>query len=83
MMFVNQLTEEVQRKQSEYQKCLESYKQMRAKFEENYLKCKLDFFYTTKLMSIHIAFLIVFSGSCNVKGMPTKLYKGDEEDGGG
>ncbi|XP_045535385.1 tyrosine-protein kinase Fer isoform X3 [Papilio machaon] len=34
-----QLTEEVQRKQSEYQKCLESYKQMRAKFEENYLKC--------------------------------------------
>ncbi|CAK1587076.1 unnamed protein product [Parnassius mnemosyne] len=35
-----QLTEEVQRKQSEYQKCLESYKQMRAKFEENYLKCK-------------------------------------------
>lgn len=27
------------RKQSEYQKCLESYKQMRAKFEENYLKC--------------------------------------------
>ncbi|XP_028161880.1 tyrosine-protein kinase Fer isoform X4 [Ostrinia nubilalis] len=35
-----QLSEEVQRKQSEYQKCLESYKQMRAKFEENYLKCK-------------------------------------------
>ncbi|XP_013161656.1 PREDICTED: tyrosine-protein kinase Fps85D isoform X3 [Papilio xuthus] len=35
-----QLTEEVQRKQSDYQKCLESYKQMRAKFEENYLKCK-------------------------------------------
>ncbi|CAG9579903.1 unnamed protein product [Danaus chrysippus] len=34
-----QLSEEVQRKQSEYQKCLESYKQMRAKFEENYLKC--------------------------------------------
>ncbi|XP_013161655.1 PREDICTED: tyrosine-protein kinase Fps85D isoform X2 [Papilio xuthus] len=34
-----QLTEEVQRKQSDYQKCLESYKQMRAKFEENYLKC--------------------------------------------
>ncbi|CAF4820434.1 unnamed protein product [Pieris macdunnoughi] len=36
---VPQLSEEVQRKQSEYQKCLESYKQMRAKFEENYLKC--------------------------------------------
>ncbi|XP_047997023.1 tyrosine-protein kinase Fer isoform X4 [Leguminivora glycinivorella] len=35
-----QLSEEVTRKQSEYQKCLESYKQMRAKFEENYLKCK-------------------------------------------
>ncbi|XP_072929315.1 tyrosine-protein kinase Fer isoform X3 [Epargyreus clarus] len=35
-----QLSEEVQRKQSEYQKCLESYKQMRTKFEENYLKCK-------------------------------------------
>ncbi|CAH2981717.1 unnamed protein product [Chilo suppressalis] len=34
-----QLSEEVQRKQSEYQKCLESYKQMRTKFEENYLKC--------------------------------------------
>ncbi|XP_047997006.1 tyrosine-protein kinase Fer isoform X2 [Leguminivora glycinivorella] len=34
-----QLSEEVTRKQSEYQKCLESYKQMRAKFEENYLKC--------------------------------------------
>ncbi|XP_047026169.1 tyrosine-protein kinase Fer isoform X2 [Helicoverpa zea] len=34
-----QLSEEVSRKQSEYQKCLESYKQMRAKFEENYLKC--------------------------------------------
>ncbi|CAG9787334.1 unnamed protein product [Diatraea saccharalis] len=34
------LSEEVQRKQSEYQKCLESYKQMRTKFEENYLKCK-------------------------------------------
>ncbi|CAB3235446.1 unnamed protein product [Arctia plantaginis] len=33
------LSEEVQRKQSEYQKCLESYKQMRTKFEENYLKC--------------------------------------------
>lgn len=37
----SQLSEEVQRKQSEYQKCLESYKQMRAKFEENYLKCKI------------------------------------------
>lgn len=34
-----QLSEEVARKQSEYQKCLESYKQMRTKFEENYLKC--------------------------------------------
>ncbi|KAJ0177696.1 hypothetical protein K1T71_006569 [Dendrolimus kikuchii] len=34
-----QLSEEVTRKQSEYQKCLESYKQMRTKFEENYLKC--------------------------------------------
>ncbi|KOB67757.1 Tyrosine-protein kinase Fps85D, partial [Operophtera brumata] len=33
------LSEEVTRKQSEYQKCLESYKQMRTKFEENYLKC--------------------------------------------
>ncbi|XP_060801957.1 tyrosine-protein kinase Fer isoform X1 [Amyelois transitella] len=36
----SQLSEEVTRKQSEYQKCLESYKQMRTKFEENYLKCK-------------------------------------------
>ncbi|XP_053605755.1 tyrosine-protein kinase Fer isoform X2 [Plodia interpunctella] len=35
----SQLSEEVTRKQSEYQKCLESYKQMRTKFEENYLKC--------------------------------------------
>ncbi|VVC94469.1 unnamed protein product [Leptidea sinapis] len=38
----NLLSEEVQRKQSEYQKCLESYKQMRAKFEENYLKCEYE-----------------------------------------
>ncbi|CAG9133520.1 unnamed protein product [Plutella xylostella] len=37
-----QLSEEVSRKQSEYQKCLESYKQMRAKFEENYLKFEIQ-----------------------------------------
>lgn len=35
-----QLSDEVTKKQAEYQKNLELYKQMRTKFEEHYIKCK-------------------------------------------
>lgn len=35
-----QLTEDVARKKSEYQKHLEYYKLLRTRFEEHYIKCK-------------------------------------------
>lgn len=39
MSFV-QLTDDVARKKTEYQKSLEVYKLMRSRFEEHYVKCK-------------------------------------------
>lgn len=38
-----QLSEDVARKKSEYQKYLELYKLMRSRFEEHYVKCKFLF----------------------------------------
>jgi len=38
--FTFQLTEDVARKKTEYQKYLELYKLMRSRFEEHYVKCK-------------------------------------------
>jgi hypothetical protein len=35
-----QLTDDVARKKTEYQKYLELYKLMRSRFEEHYVKCK-------------------------------------------
>jgi hypothetical protein len=39
-LFIFQLTEDVARKKTEYQKYLELYKLMRSRFEEHYVKCK-------------------------------------------
>jgi hypothetical protein len=39
-LFIFQLTDDVARKKTEYQKYLELYKLMRSRFEEHYVKCK-------------------------------------------
>ena len=39
-LFIFQLTEDVARKKTEYQKYLELYKLMQSRFEEHYVKCK-------------------------------------------